>query len=496
MTARREVRDAVVVGAGPNGLAAAVTLARAGLDVLVLEGQPTAGGGSRTVDLGLAPGIVHDLCSAVHPLALASPFLRAFDLGARGVELVVPEVSYAQPLIGRPAALAYRSLERTAEELGADGRAWRGLLGPLVRGREAVVDLALGDHRSVPPSLLTPAGARAAAAFAAGVVEQGGPWWGARFREEAAPALLTGVAAHAITALPSLAGAGTALMLAALAHDPGWPVPAAGSQAIADALLADLRAHGGEVRTGEPVRTWRTLPRARAYLFDTSPATLAAVWGARMRPSARRGFGRFRYGDAAAKVDFVLSGPVPWSDERVGAAGTVHVGGTRAEMVAAERDVAAGRLPARPMMLVSDPTVVARSRGAGGLRPLWTYAHVPAGSAADVTELVTAQLERFAPGFRDVVVAAHVIPAARMPEHDEAFVGGDIASGAVTMRRMALGARVAWNPYDGGVPGVYLASQSTVPGPGVHGMAGWYAARRALAERFGRRDAPDLGPRD
>ncbi|MFH5824915.1 phytoene desaturase family protein [Georgenia sp. AZ-5] len=492
--AAREVHDAVVVGAGPNGLAGAVTLARAGLDVLVLEARPTVGGGARTLDLGLAPGIVHDICSAVHPLGLASPFLRAFDLQARGVGLTVPDVSYAQPLEGRPAALAYRDLARTAEGLGADGRAWRALMGPLVEDAAAVIALVLGDHRSVPRELLRPSGARAAAAFGAAVLEQGTRAWNARFSDDAGPALLSGVAAHSISTLPTLAAAGTSLMLGALAHAVGWPLPRGGSQAIVDALVSDLRAHGGEVRTSTRVTHWRELPRARAYLFDTTPRTVAQVWGERMRPSVRAGLERFRYGNAAAKVDFVLSGPVPWADARAGRAGTVHVGGTRAEMAEAEAAVARGRHAERPMALLSDPAVFDPGRVVNGLRPLWTYAHVPAGSPVDVTETLTAQIERFAPGFRDVVVASRCVPAAEMDQHNPSYIGGDIASGAVTMWQMFARPRLAWDVWGAGVPGVYLCSQSTVPGPGVHGMGGWHAARRALRHRFGIRKAPDLSP--
>jgi phytoene dehydrogenase-like protein len=502
------VEDAVVVGSGPNGLAAAMTLARAGVRVTVLEAEPSLGGGARTLDLGLAPGIVHDVCSAVHPMAWASPFFRAFDLAAHGVELLTPEVSYAQPFEGRPAAIAYRSLERTVEGLGPDGTAWRSLVGAASAQWEAVTAVALGDKRSLPPGLGSPAALLGAARFGLGVLEQGTRAWDRRWVDVAAPALLTGVAAHTITPLPSLAGAGTALLLAALAHaappssrvsdasgdprpDPapgGWPIPRGGSQAIVDALAADLRAHGGEIVTGRRVRSRADLPPARAYLFDTTPRTLLDVVGDGVPDGLRRALVAFRHGDAAAKVDFVLSGPVPWSDPdghgAVGRAGTLHVGGTRAEMAHAEAQVHAGRHADRPMMLVSDPTVVDPSRAVGGLRPLWAYAHVPAGSDVDVTEAVTAQLERFAPGFRDVVVASRCVPAAHMVEHNGNYVGGDIAAGAVTMWQMIARPTLRANPYRAG-GGVYLCSASTPPGPGVHGMPGYHAARHALRERFG-----------
>lgn len=511
--------DAVVVGSGPNGLAAAVTLARAGLSVTVLEANRTPGGGARTLgpgddgDLlaGLPDGVVHDICSAGHPMAWASPFFRAFDLVAHGVELLTPEASYAQPLRGGPAGVAYRSLERTAERLGPDGGAWRALMGPLAEQWEAVVAVGLGDKRSVPPGLLDgPDPVRAvlaAARFGLGLAEQGTAAWDARFTGETAPALLTGVAAHTIVPLPALSAAGTALMLGSLAHatpggagsdggsdgsdggfDGGWTIPRGGSGAITAALLADLEAHGGTVVTEHRVRSTADLPAARAVLFDTDPRTLLDVLGGAVDARLRRALERFRYGNAVAKVDFVLSGPVPWADPEVGRAGTIHLGGTRAEVARAEHEVAAGRHAERPVSLVSDPTVVDTSRrvavAGGELRPLWTYTHVPAGSDVDVTETVTAHIERYAPGFRDVVVASRAVPGARMAEHNANYVGGDISAGAATMWQMLARPALRVDPYRA-AGGVYLCSASTPPGPGVHGMGGWHAARRALRDVFG-----------
>nr|BFF20205.1 NAD(P)/FAD-dependent oxidoreductase [Promicromonospora thailandica] len=424
--------DAVVVGSGPNGLAAAVTLARAGMGVRVLEAQPTVGGGSRTVRVPeLADDLLFDLCSAVHPMAWASPFLRAFDLGARGVELVAPEVAYAQPIDGGRAGLAFRDLDRTAERLGPDGDAWRDLLGPLAEQWRQVTALALGDKRTVRGMLAGVSGPAALASmvgpglrFGSAVLEQGGPRWDRRFLTEEAKALLTGVAAHNITPLPSLGGAGTALLLAALAHaDSGWAIPVGGSQVIIDALVRDLEAHGGTVETGRRVASWSDLPPARAVLFDTTPATALAVAGDRIGRARRAALRRFRYGNAAAKVDFVLSGPVPWRVPDVGRAATVHVGGTRAEMVIAEDTVANGLHADRPTVLVSDPSVADPGRVRGGVRPLWAYAHVPAGSPQDVTDEVVRQIERFAPGFRDVVVGSRCIPAAEMERHNENYPG-------------------------------------------------------------------------
>ena len=472
----------VVVGSGPNGLAAAVTLARAGVAVTVLEGQETAGGGARTLDLGLAPGIVHDICSAVHPMASASPFFRWLNLEALGVELRTPEVSYAQPLPGGRAGIAYRSLSATAAGLGTDGPAWERLLGGLARRWDRLAELGLGDLPRV-PGQVRPHDLPMLTRLAWGVMEQGTPAWAARFRGDVAPALLSGVATHAIAPLPSVPAAAVGLVLAALAHAPGgWAVPRGGSGALTDALVHDLRAHGGTVVTGHPVRSRADLPPARSYVFATAPAAVARVLGDELPARARRRLTRFRHGNAAAKVDFVLSGPVPWTVPDVGHAGTVHVGGTRAETAAAERDVADGRHAARPVCLVSDPAVTDPGREVGGLRPLWSYAHVPAGSDVDVTEAVTSQIERFAPRFRDVVVAARCVPAARMSGHNAALVDGDILGGALTIPRLLSGPARRADPYATGAPNVLICSSSTPPGPGVHGLGGLYAARRILRQ--------------
>ncbi|NED95596.1 NAD(P)/FAD-dependent oxidoreductase [Phytoactinopolyspora alkaliphila] len=480
--------DVVVVGSGPNGLAAAVTMARAGLDVRVFEAQATLGGGARTLDLGMAPGLIHDVCSAIHPLAAASPFFRSFDLRARGVDLRFPEVSYAQPLDGGRAGIAYRNLDRTVEELGADGGAWRRLLGPLVRHVAGVVDAALSDRRSIPKDPLS------AAQLGLAVLEQGTRLWNRRWSEERAPALLTGVGTHAIGRQPSLPVAGTAVMLAALAHTPGWAMPVGGSQAIVDAMVDDLKAHGVMVTAGVPITSMDDLPRARTYLFDTTPRNLVQVLGDRLPARYRQAMERYRYGDGVAKVDFVISEPVPWEHPSVGQASTIHVGGTRAEMAHAEAEIASGRHAERPLVLVSDPALTDPRREVGGLRPLWTYTHVPSGSTVDVGHIVQAQIERFAPGFGDVVVARRTITAARMPHHNANYIGGDFAAGALTTWQLLARPALRWDPWATPVPGVYLCSSATPPAPGVHGMCGLHAARRALRARFGIKRIPELSP--
>ena len=473
--------DVTVVGSGPNGLAAAVICARAGLSVRVIEAQPTAGGGARTLPDPEFSGVSHDICSAVHPLALASPFFSAFDLRSRGVALTSPEVSYGNPLPDRPAAIGYRDIDRTCAELD-DGGSWRRLLGPLAADCDGVVGLLLGDKRSIPPSI--PAAVRVAPRLLA----QGSPAWRS-LRGEDARALFTGVAAHTISQMPSLVSAGAGLMLATLAHAVGWPIPVGGSQAIPDALLADLRAHGGELVLGEEV----TDPPPGVVLYDTAPTALLRIYGDRLPPRYARTLLRYRYGPGVAKVDFVLSGEIPWRDPRLADAPTLHLGGDRAAMALAEREIAAGRHAEWPMVLAALPHLTDPGRiDAQGRRPLWAYAHVPAGSTVDMADTVSSVFERFAPGFRDLVVGVRSVPAARLSDHNANLVGGDIGVGGNNMLSALTGPAVRWNPWSTPIPGAYLCSSATPPGGGVHGMAGYYAARTALRKEFGIRDLPSL----
>ena len=478
--------DVAVVGAGPNGLAAAVTMARAGLKVRVFEAAPTPGGGLRTAEL-MEPGHFHDVCSAVHPMVLVSPFFRRFELSRR-VSLAVPDVSYGSPLDGGRAALAYRSLERTATELGRDGAAYRRLMAPLVRGVEGVADLTLNQLLRIPRH---PA---AAAAFGFRTLEQGSRLWNARFREDLAPALLSGAAAHAVAPLPSVTAAGAGLMLGALGHVGGWPVPRGGSAAIARALTADIEAHGGVIETGTRISSLAELPPARATLLDVAPPALLGLAGDMFPAGYRRALEAFRFGNAACKVDFILSGPVPWSAGDLADAGTIHVGGTRAETADAENQVASGRHPDRPYVLVSQPSRFDAGRAPAGRHILWTYCHVPAGSTVDMSEAVMAQLERFAPGFRDLVIQFKVTTAAGLAAYDENYVGGDFSAGRMDLRGMLRRPVLSRVPWRTPLPGVYLCSSSTPPGPGVTGMPGFHAASYALKDMFGL-GVPDLGHR-
>ena len=475
--------DVTIVGSGPNGLTAAVICARAGLSVRVIEAQPTAGGGARTAPDPEFSDVRHDICSAVHPLALASPFFAEFDLRARGVQLAVPDISYANPLPNHPAAIGYRDLTRTCAELD-DGASWRSLLGPLADHLDGVLSLFLGDKRSLPSDLPT------AVRGGLRLLAQGTPAW-SLLRGEDARALFTGVAAHTISRMPSLVSSGAGLMLATLGHAVGWPIPVGGSQSISDSLVDDLRAHGGELLLGEDV----TRPPAGVVLYDTAPTALLNIYGDALPSRYANRLRRYRFGPGIAKVDFVLSGEIPWRDKRLAQAPTLHMGGTRAQMALAEREVAAGRHADWPMVLAALPHLADPTRiDSAGRRPLWTYAHVPMGSGVDLTEKIIGIFEKFAPGFRDVVVAARAVPAARLADHNANLVGGDIGVGGNNMVSALTGPSPRLNPWATPIPHAYLCSSATPPGGGVHGMSGYYAARTVLRREFGIKKLPPLGP--
>jgi phytoene dehydrogenase-like protein len=478
--------DAIVVGSGPNGLAAAVTLAAAGLKVHVIEGAPSPGGGCRTQELTL-PGFWHDVCSAAHPLAAASPFFRRFGLAERGVRFAYPGVEFAHPLDGGRAAVVTRSVDRTAARLGADERAYRALFGPLAAACDALASDVLSSMRR-PPRHPVPFAAFGLRGIrpAAGIAR--------RFRTEQARGLLAGLAGHAMRPLTSPPTAGVALMLGAMAHCSGWPLVAGGSSLITDAMISAITAAGGQVESGRWVRSLRELPAARAVLLDVSPRALLTMAGDELPGRYRAALARFRYGHGVCKTDFALAGPVPWASQECRRAGTLHLGGTFEEMAAAEAEVARGRHPASPYVLAVQPGVADPTRAPDGRHTLWAYCHVPAGSAVDMTGAIEAQIERFAPGFKDLILARYTRTAAAYETYDPNYVGGDIGAGAQTLWQTLARPVPRLNPYRTPLHGVYLCSSATPPLPGVHGRCGELAALAALRREFGIRHRPDIGP--
>ncbi|MDP9465116.1 MAG: NAD(P)/FAD-dependent oxidoreductase [Actinomycetota bacterium] len=471
MTADRY--DAVVVGSGPNGLAAAVRLAEAGCSVLVLEAAGTIGGGTRSAEVTL-PGFVHDICAAVHALGVSAPALSLETLGPHGLEWVWPEIPLAHPLDGGRAGVLHRRIDETAAGLGADGPVWRRLMQPLVDDWSLLLPQLLGPLLSVPrhPVAIGRFGLRAL---------QPATWLTRKFHTDEAAALFGGCAAHAMLTLSQPLTSAFGLMLAGSAHAGGWPVAAGGSQAVADALAARLGELEGEVRTGVMVRSLADLPPHRVALFDTNPAQLASIAGDALPARYRERLRRFRHGPGAFKIDYALDGPVPWEHEACRRAGTLHVVGTLAELIAAEADVAAGRMPDRPFVLVVQQSVFDPTRAPAGKHTLWAYAHVPHGYAGDATDAIERQIERFAPGFGDIVLARHVTTPRDLHSYNANYVGGDITGGAHTGLQLVFRPTITARPYATPNPSLFLCSASTPPGAGVHGMCGWHAAGRALA---------------
>jgi phytoene dehydrogenase-like protein len=472
---------AVVVGAGPNGLAAAIQLARNGVDVQVLEAADTVGGGARSGELTV-PGVIHDYCSAFHPMGVGSPFWAELDLSRYGLTWLWPEIDCAHPLDDGTAGVAYRSIDRTAAGLGADGARWRRLLGDLVAGFDDLGQDLLRPVLGVPHHPIRLAGFGARAVLPATVVARS-------FRTEAARALFGGAAAHAFTRLDRPLTASLGLMILAGGHRYGWPVARGGSGEIITALVAALRAHGGELATGIPVATRGDIPDADIVMLDLNPAQAVALYGDLMPARITRSYQDFRLGSSAYKVDFAVDGHIPWTNPDCARAGTVHLGGSFAEVANTESQRALGQMPHRPFVLVGQQYLADPSRSAGGVNPIWAYAHVPFGYPGDATGAVVTQIERFAPGFRDQVVATASRGTVELQSYNRNFVGGDIIGGANDGLQLVFRPRVAVDPYFTGVPGVYLCSQSTPPGAGVHGLCGYHAAESALS-RYRHRAAP------
>ncbi|NDK91175.1 NAD(P)/FAD-dependent oxidoreductase [Gordonia desulfuricans] len=465
--------SAVVVGGGPNGLAAALHLARNGVEVTVLEAQDEVGGGARSGELTL-PGLVHDHCSAFHPLGVGSPFWQEFDLGRHGLRWLLPPVDCAHPLDDGRAGLLHRSIAETAAGLGPDGRRWRAAFGDLADGFDELAADLLRPILHVPrhPVRLGAFGPRAV--LPATVMAR----W---FRTDEGRALFGGIAAHAFTRLDRPLTASLGMMITASGHRFGWPVAEGGSGKITAAAAAALRELGGTIVTGTPVRRRDDIPPADLVLLDLSPAQALSLYGDLMPGRIARGLGRYRVGSSAFKMDYAISGDIPWRNPACARAGTVHLGGGLAEIADTERRRAAGTMVERPFVLLGQQYVADPARGRDGLNPVYAYAHVPRGYDGDATEAITAQIERFAPGFRDRIVATHRTGTADLSRHNANFAHGDIIGGANDGLQMIFRPRPAYDPYTLGVDGVYLCSQATPPGAGVHGLCGYHAARSALA---------------
>lgn len=463
---------AAIVGSGPNGLAAALTLVRAGVSVEVYEGAERAGGGCRTDELTL-PGFAHDVCSAVHPLLAASPFFAKERLP--GVELKTPEIAFAHPLDGERAIAVYRSVSQTAAGLNADERLYRRLLDPLVRDSRKIVACSLAPMLRVPRHSLAMARFGALGVPPATLLAK-------RLRTAPARALLAGLAAHSMRPLSAPGTGAFALLLGTLAHSVGWPVVAGGSERIVDALVGEIQAAGGVVHTGRFVQSLEELRDCDRALLDVAPRALDALAGERLPPGYRRALRRFRHGPGVFKLDWALSGPVPWRSPLCRQTATLHVGGDFEQIARSEAAVAAGRHSEQPFCIAVQPCVLDPSRAPGGKHTFYAYCHVPNGSTVDMTERVESQIERFAPGFRDLILARSSMNSEQLERYDPNYVGGDINSGAATLRQTIFRPTLRPGPYRTPLRGVYLCSSSTPPGGGVHGMCGYEAAHTALRD--------------
>ncbi|WP_280486234.1 phytoene desaturase family protein [Nocardia farcinica] len=463
---------AVVVGSGPNGLAGAIVLARAGLSVTVLEAAPRLGGGARSRE-AIVPGLLHDECSGIHPMAVGSPFLRDLELDRYGLRWAWPELDCVHPLDDGSAGVLHRDVAATAAGLGADGRAWRALFGATAAGFEHTVTDVMGPLLRLPdhPIRLARFGipALAPADLLAKV-----------FRTPQARALFGGVAAHAFHPLHRPLSASIGLGILTAGHAYGWAVAEGGSQSIVEAMASLLDKLGGTVETGTPVRSAADLPPADIVLWDLAPTAVADIMGERLPRRIATAYRRFRYGPGAFKVDFAVAEGIPWTAPAARRAGTVHLGGDYAEIAAGERAVHAGRMPDRPFVLVGQQYLADPHRSVGDIHPIWAYAHVPHGYTGDATAAVIAQIERFAPGFRERILGSETRTTTGFADYNPNYVGGNIMTGAKDIRQLVFGPRPTLHPYDLGIPGHYLCSAATPPGPGAHGMCGANAAERAL----------------
>jgi phytoene dehydrogenase-like protein len=464
--------DAVVVGSGPNGLAAAITMAREGLSVLVIEAAPSIGGGTRTAELTL-PGFRHDVCSAVHPFALASPFLKSLPLSEHGLELIHPAAPLAHPLDDGTTAMLERSIDDMSRSLGPDGPAYRRLMGPLVADAEVLFAELLGP-------LGIPAHPIAAARFGLRAIQPVTMLAGRWFSAPPARALLAGLAAHSILPLESWTTAAIGLVLGIAGHMVGWPIVRGGSQGIAESMGAYLRSLGGEIVTGWRIESVDELPQADAVLLDVTPRQVIAMAGHRLPGRYVRALSRYRYGAGVFKLDWALSGPIPWKSPDCRRAGTVHLGGTIEEVAASEAAVGRGELPERPFVLLAQPSLFDPTRAPAGQHTAWAYCHVPNSSTVDMTDRIESQIERFAPGFCGRILRRYAMGPRDFQTYNANYIGGDINGGAQDLRQLFTRPVARVVPYSTPLPWLYLCSSSTPPGGGVHGLCGYHAARAAL----------------
>jgi phytoene dehydrogenase-like protein len=468
--------EAIVVGAGPNGLACAATLASRGVAVTVIEAAETIGGGTRSSELTL-PGLIHDECSAVHAMAVGSPALNSLGLERHGLEWAWPEVDLAHPLDGGAGAAMLRSIEQTAAGLGSAGAAWKRVFGPSARNFDALCEDILQPVLHPPHHPLRLARFGLPSLAPATVLARA-------FGDPGARALFGGVAAHSFSPLTRPLSSAIAMALISSCHSHGWPVARGGSQAIAAALASVIREHGGRIETGRPVRSLEELPAADAVVLDLAPGAVAEIAGGRLPTRVARAYRRYKHGPGAFKVDLAVEGGVPWTDAAARRAGTVHAIGSFEEIVVAEREINRRRMPARPFVLVSQQYLADPSRSNGDVHPVWAYAHVPSGYDGDAADALLDQIERFAPGLRERIVGRSVRSPAEIAARNPNYVGGDIATGANTPLQTFFRPRLALDPYATGIPGVFICSAATPPGGGVHGMCGHNAAMAVLRDRI------------
>ncbi|GAB3796751.1 NAD(P)/FAD-dependent oxidoreductase [Spirosoma humi] len=468
--------DAVVVGSGPNGLSAAITLQRAGLSVVVLEAKDTIGGGLRSAEL-TQPGFVHDICSAIHPMAIGSPFFRTLPLAEHGLEFINPPIAAAHPFDGGTAAALRRSLIETAQSLGVDEQAYRNLLEPIVRDWPTMAPDILGPLR-FPKHPINMASFGLDALLPSTQLVK-------RFKTKEARGLFGGMAAHSIQPLSNLTTSAIALVLMTAGHLYDWPIPKGGSQTIANALASYFRSIGGKIETGRLVQSLSDIPATRVVLFDVTPRQLLSIAGERFSSLYRSQLAHYRYGMGVFKIDWALDGPIPFTAPECRQAGTVHLGGTFEEIADAEQATSAGKHPDKPYVLLAQQSLFDPSRSPDGKQTAWAYCHVPNGSTLDRTQIIEQQVERFAPGFRDRILDRHTMNTAQMERYNPNYIGGDINGGIIDIGQLYTRPVVSLSPYKTSAPGLFICSSSTPPGGGVHGMCGYHAARVALREGFG-----------